>query len=188
MIAIAERRATASVGVVSRAGVATTRSRSSWPGRAGGGREPARRGRAAAGRRPRPPGRRRLGRAAGPHRDRGLRRLRPRARRGVRAGRERRPGAVRLRRAPAELHVTSALPPACGCGTTSRPARLELNAKSADLARSAWAGAGTRDFTDVDVVGARGRPGAAPGLGRSARSTCPPGGTRRCCRRPPSPT
>jgi predicted Zn-dependent protease len=29
--------------------------------------------------------------------------------------------------------------------------RLELNAKSADLARSAWAGAGTRDFTDVDV-------------------------------------
>ena len=31
--------------------------------------------------------------------------------------------------------------------------RLELNAKSADLTRSAWAGAATRDFTDVDVVG-----------------------------------
>ncbi len=30
--------------------------------------------------------------------------------------------------------------------------RLELNAKSADLARSAWAGAGTRDFRDVDVM------------------------------------
>jgi predicted Zn-dependent protease len=30
--------------------------------------------------------------------------------------------------------------------------RLELNAKSADLARSAWAGASTRDFTDVDVA------------------------------------
>ncbi len=30
--------------------------------------------------------------------------------------------------------------------------RLELNAKSADLARSAWAGTGTRDFADVDVV------------------------------------
>jgi predicted Zn-dependent protease len=30
--------------------------------------------------------------------------------------------------------------------------RLELNAKSADLTRSAWAGAATRDFTDVDVV------------------------------------
>jgi predicted Zn-dependent protease len=30
--------------------------------------------------------------------------------------------------------------------------RLELNAKSADLSRSAWAGAATRDFTDVDVT------------------------------------
>jgi len=30
--------------------------------------------------------------------------------------------------------------------------RLELNAKSDDLARSAWAGAGTRDFSDVDVA------------------------------------
>jgi predicted Zn-dependent protease len=30
--------------------------------------------------------------------------------------------------------------------------RLELNAKSADLARSAWAGAGTRDFSDVNVT------------------------------------
>ncbi|HEY6792482.1 MAG TPA: TldD/PmbA family protein, partial [Trebonia sp.] len=31
--------------------------------------------------------------------------------------------------------------------------RLELNAKSADMARSAWAGAATRDFSDVDVAG-----------------------------------
>ena len=30
--------------------------------------------------------------------------------------------------------------------------QVELNAKSADLARSAWAGCGTRDFTDVDVA------------------------------------
>jgi len=30
--------------------------------------------------------------------------------------------------------------------------RLELNARSADLATSAWAGAGTRDFRDVDVT------------------------------------
>jgi predicted Zn-dependent protease len=30
--------------------------------------------------------------------------------------------------------------------------RLELNAKSADSARSAWAGAATRDFADVDVA------------------------------------
>jgi len=31
--------------------------------------------------------------------------------------------------------------------------RLELNAKSPDMARSAWAGAATRDFSDVDVAG-----------------------------------
>jgi len=30
--------------------------------------------------------------------------------------------------------------------------RLELNAKSADMARSAWAGVSTRDFSDVDVA------------------------------------
>ena len=30
--------------------------------------------------------------------------------------------------------------------------RVDLNAKSADLTRSAWAGCGTRDFTDVDVA------------------------------------
>jgi predicted Zn-dependent protease len=30
--------------------------------------------------------------------------------------------------------------------------RLELNAKSADMTRSAWAGAATRDFTDVDLA------------------------------------
>jgi len=30
--------------------------------------------------------------------------------------------------------------------------RLELNAKSADMATSAWAGTGTRDFGDVDVT------------------------------------
>jgi predicted Zn-dependent protease len=31
--------------------------------------------------------------------------------------------------------------------------KVELNAKTADLSRSAWAGAGTRDFADVDVAG-----------------------------------
>jgi len=31
--------------------------------------------------------------------------------------------------------------------------RVELNAKSADLVRSAWAGIATRDFADVDVAG-----------------------------------
>jgi predicted Zn-dependent protease len=31
--------------------------------------------------------------------------------------------------------------------------RVELNAKSPDMARSAWAGTATRDFTDVDIAG-----------------------------------
>jgi predicted Zn-dependent protease len=31
--------------------------------------------------------------------------------------------------------------------------RVELNAKSADMTRSAWTGAATRDFTDVDIAG-----------------------------------
>ena len=31
--------------------------------------------------------------------------------------------------------------------------RVELNAKSADFERSAWTGAATRDFTDVDIAG-----------------------------------
>ena len=30
--------------------------------------------------------------------------------------------------------------------------KVEMNAKSADLARSAWAGCGTKDFTDVDIA------------------------------------
>ena len=30
---------------------------------------------------------------------------------------------------------------------------MELNAKSADMARSAWTGVATRDFTDVDIAG-----------------------------------
>src|SRR5262249_40556128 len=31
--------------------------------------------------------------------------------------------------------------------------RVELNAKSPDMARSAWTGVSTRDFTDVDIAG-----------------------------------
>ncbi len=34
--------------------------------------------------------------------------------------------------------------------------KVDLNAKSADLTRSAWAGQGTRDFTDVDVAALEG--------------------------------
>jgi predicted Zn-dependent protease len=35
---------------------------------------------------------------------------------------------------------------------TQPTGRLEVNGKSADYARSAWAGAATRDFTDIDVA------------------------------------
>ncbi len=45
--------------------------------------------------------------------------------------------------------------------------KVELNAKTDDLGRSAWAGAGTRDFTDVDVAGLEA--GLARQLGWAAR-------------------
>ena len=52
--------------------------------------------------------------------------------------------------------------------------RVELNAKSADLARSAWAGVGTRDFTDVDIAGLDA--GLAERLGWAERTVAlPPG-------------
>jgi predicted Zn-dependent protease len=52
--------------------------------------------------------------------------------------------------------------------------RVELNAKSADLARSAWAGVSTRDFTDVDIAGLDA--GLAGRLGWAERSvSLPPG-------------
>ena len=52
--------------------------------------------------------------------------------------------------------------------------RLELNAKSADLARSAWAGLGTADFSDVDVAGLEAS--LAERLGWAARSLELPAG------------
>jgi len=52
--------------------------------------------------------------------------------------------------------------------------RIELNAKSADLTRSAWTGVGTRDFADVDIVGLDA--GLAERLGWAERSvSLPPG-------------
>jgi predicted Zn-dependent protease len=52
--------------------------------------------------------------------------------------------------------------------------RIELNAKSADLTRSAWVGAGTRDFTEVDIAGLDA--GLAERLGWAQRSVpLPPG-------------
>ena len=116
------------------------------------------------------------------------RRSRPRsARRSprARAGGRR---AVRLRRPRGDLDLPGHLHRRCGCGTTSRPARWRSTRKSPDRTRSAWAGAATRDFARRRPAGARRRPGRSGWPGRSARSTCPRGGTRRCCRRPRSPT
>ena len=52
--------------------------------------------------------------------------------------------------------------------------KVELNAKTADLACSAWAGAGTRDFTDIDVAGLEA--GLARRLGWAARRVELPAG------------
>jgi len=52
--------------------------------------------------------------------------------------------------------------------------RLELNAKSADLATSAWAGTGTRDFGDVDISGLEAD--LAQRLGWAKRSVSLPAG------------
>jgi predicted Zn-dependent protease len=52
--------------------------------------------------------------------------------------------------------------------------KVELNAKSADLTRSSWAGAATRDFTDVDVAGLEA--GVARQLGWASRQLELPAG------------
>ena len=52
--------------------------------------------------------------------------------------------------------------------------RVELNAKSADMARSAWTGVATRDFTDVDIAGLEA--GLAARLGWAARTVALPAG------------
>jgi predicted Zn-dependent protease len=52
--------------------------------------------------------------------------------------------------------------------------RVELNAKTADMARSAWVGAGTRDFTDIDVASLEA--GLAQRLGWAARRVDLPAG------------
>jgi predicted Zn-dependent protease len=52
--------------------------------------------------------------------------------------------------------------------------RVELNAKSADMARSAWTGVATRDFTDVDIAGLDA--GLAERLGWAGRTVALPAG------------
>ena len=55
--------------------------------------------------------------------------------------------------------------------------RVELNAKSADMARSAWTGVGTRDFADVDIAGLDA--GLAERLGWAERTVSLPAGPVR---------
>jgi predicted Zn-dependent protease len=50
--------------------------------------------------------------------------------------------------------------------------RVELNAKSADMTRSAWTGVATRDFTDVDIAGLEA--GLTERLGWAARTVALP--------------
>jgi len=52
--------------------------------------------------------------------------------------------------------------------------RVELNAKSADMARSAWTGVATRDFTDVNIAGLDA--GLAERLGWARRTVALPAG------------
>jgi predicted Zn-dependent protease len=52
--------------------------------------------------------------------------------------------------------------------------RVELNAKSADMTRSAWTGVATRDFTDVDIAGLDA--GLAERLGWAERAISLPAG------------
>jgi len=52
--------------------------------------------------------------------------------------------------------------------------RVELNAKSADMVRSAWTGVATRDFTDVDIAGLDA--GLAERLGWAGRTVSLPAG------------
>ena len=85
---------------------------------------------------------RRLGRRPGRDLDRGVRRLRAGPRPGVRRGARPRRAAVRLRRALDGDDVPRHAPPACGCGTTSRPAASSSTARAPTSARSVWAGAG----------------------------------------------
>ena len=65
--------------------------------------------------------------------------------------------------------------------------RLELNAKSADLARSAWA-ARPPATSPTSTSGARPPTGASDSSGRRGGSTCPRPATTRFCRRPRWPT
>ena len=114
--------------------------------------------------------------------DRGVRRLRPRARPGLRRGARPRRAALRLRRAldgdhlPRQLHRAAA---------AARPAHRPGRAQRQEP-RLRPLGVGRRRHPRLPRrlrarPRRRGRRASWPG--RSAGSSCPPAGTRRCCRR-----
>ena len=112
----------------------------------------------------------------------------PGARRGVRPRPRRRPRAVRLRLPRAGLQLPGHLD------------RAAAAPRPADRAR--WSSTPSRRTGTPLGLGGRARPGTSRTstrrrwtrswrggwAGPSAGSSCPPGGTRRCCRRPPSRT
>ena len=109
---------------------------------------------------------RRRGTSRRPRRRSACSRLRARARRGVR----RRAATARALFGYAEHELNSTyLGTSDRAAAAARPADrpVELNGKSADLARSTWAGVGTRDFRDVDVDRPRRRARHAAQLGRA---------------------
>ena len=66
--------------------------------------------------------------------------------------------------------------------------RLELNAKSADLSPLGLGRGVDAGLHRRGRAGAGRRARASGWRGSRGGSSCPPGATRRCCRRPPSPT
>ena len=101
----------------------------------------------------------------------------PGARRGVRPGRRRRPGALRLRQPRGDHDLPRLHHRAAAAARPADRATSRAPARRADLTNSAWVGRATRDFTDVDplAVDERARPAAR--LGRAPRR--PRGGPLR---------
>ena len=190
VIAVRRKGDEAAAGVVSRSGVRDDQSRRSC------GRRSKRRSRA---HRPKMPGRcsnRAAGRCSGPTGAGTTRSAGPSSGCSMTSPR---PSGTRSRRPPAATRSCTAMPsttcPACfwarraGCGfaMTSRPARWS-STPSPRIAHSAWAGAGSRDFTDVDVTAMD--TGLARRLEWARRRVKLPSraGTRRCCLLAPWPT
>ena len=83
--------------------------------------------------------------------------------------RDERPAALRLRRARRHHDLPRHLAPACGCGTSSRPAHVGITGKSGDLSPSAWVGAGHPRLRRRRRRGARRRADPPARLGRATR-------------------